>query len=331
MKNFLVIQTASIGDVILVTPVIEELHLLYPEANIDILVKSGNEGLFAGHPFLGNTWVWNKKQNKYSNLFKLIRRLRQQKYDGCINAQRFFSSGLITIFSGAKLTSGFDKNPLSFLFNHKVKHVIGQDERHEAERNLALIPGCQAVQGSAKIRLYPTKEDYSFIQHYQLGPYLCISPASLWFTKQYPQEKWIEFIQDISEKYTIFILGSEKDAKMASNLIENAGSARIINLCGKLSLLQSAALMEGAVMNYVNDSAPLHLCSARNAPVTAVFCSTIPAFGFGPYGPGGSVVEIEEALDCRPCGLHGRVSCPQGHFKCALQIRKEQLLNKILL
>ncbi len=78
--------------------------------------------------------------------------------------------------------------------------------------------------------------------------------------------------------------------------------------------------MEGAAMNYVNDSAPLHIASAMNAPVTAVFCSTVPAFGFGPLRENGRVVETKEKLDCRPCGLHGYKACPKGHFRCALGI-----------
>ena len=73
-------------------------------------------------------------------------------------------------------------------------------------------------------------------------------------------------------------------------------------------------------MNYVNDSAPLHIASAMNAPVTAVFCSTVPSFGFGPLRENGRVVETPEDLDCRPCGLHGHRECPKGHFRCALGI-----------
>jgi heptosyltransferase II len=90
--------------------------------------------------------------------------------------------------------------------------------------------------------------------------------------------------------------------------------------------LGTAALMEGAQMNYVNDSAPLHIATAMNAPVTAVFCSTIPAFGFGPLNPNGRIVELTEKLDCRPCGLHGYAACPKGHFKCALEISVAQVL-----
>jgi heptosyltransferase-2 len=84
--------------------------------------------------------------------------------------------------------------------------------------------------------------------------------------------------------------------------------------------------MKDAVMNYTNDSAPLHFASAINAPVTAVFCSTVPSFGFGPVRDNGCVVETKEQLSCRPCGLHGHKTCPQGHFKCAYEITNEQLL-----
>ena len=78
-------------------------------------------------------------------------------------------------------------------------------------------------------------------------------------------------------------------------------------------------------MNYVNDSAPLHFASAVNAPVKAVFCSTVPEFGFGPLSEHAEIVEVKDKLGCRPCGLHGAKSCPRGHFKCAHDISLAQL------
>ena len=75
--------------------------------------------------------------------------------------------------------------------------------------------------------------------------------------------------------------------------------------------------MQNAVMNYVNDSAPLHLCSGVNAPVRAVFCSTVPEFGFGPLSDDSAIVQVRETLACRPCGLHGKKACPLGNFACA--------------
>jgi ADP-heptose:LPS heptosyltransferase len=83
-----------------------------------------------------------------------------------------------------------------------------------------------------------------------------------------------------------------------------------------LSLMESAALMKGAKMNYVNDSGPMHIASAMNASVTAFFCSTIPDFGFTPLSEISFIKQVDHDLDCRPCGLHGFNSCPKGHFKC---------------
>jgi len=100
-------------------------------------------------------------------------------------------------------------------------------------------------------------------------------------------------------------------------------------LSGKLTFMQSAALMRDAVMNFVNDSAPQHFASAMNAPVTAIFCSTVPAFGFGPLSDNSAIIETDEKLSCKPCGLHGFKSCPEKHFKCALTIRKEKILERI--
>ena len=87
--------------------------------------------------------------------------------------------------------------------------------------------------------------------------------------------------------------------------------------------------MSKAKMNYVNDSAPLHFASAMNAPVTAIFCSTITAFGYYPLSDNSYIVETTVPLSCKPCGLHGRRACPLGHFKCAYTIRPDQLLKTL--
>ena len=115
MKKILVIQTAFIGDAILGTSVLEKLHQYYPDAQIDYLVRKGNESICNQHPYLNRVIVFDKSQ-KYKNLWNLIKALRVTKYDYVINLQRFFTTGLITVLSGAKQTIGFDKNPLSFLF-----------------------------------------------------------------------------------------------------------------------------------------------------------------------------------------------------------------------
>lgn len=314
MKQFLVIQTAFLGDAVLVTSIVEKLHAFFPDAAIDLVVRKGNEGLFDGHPFLRNLHVWDKRTGKPKALFNLIGEMRKTEYDHIINAQRFFSTGLMTVLARGREKVGYDKNPLSFLFTRKVKHIIG-DGRHEVDRLNALIE--HVADGSPALpRLYPGEKHKA--EATVSSPYVCVAPASVWFTKQWPEAKWIELIKALPAEQQVLLIGAPGDVTLCERIAKDSGRGDI--LAGKLSLLGTAALMEKAVMNYVNDSAPLHIASAMNAPVTVIFCSTVPAFGFGPLRENGRIVETSEKLDCRPCGLHGYKACPQGHFKCALNI-----------
>ena len=318
MNRILVIQTASIGDVILSTPVIEKLHQAFPDAKIDLLVKNGMEGLFNGHPFLHELIVWDKKNGKYKNLFAILKKIRSAHYDWVINLQRFASTGFLTAFSKGAVTTGFSKNPFSFLFTEKILHEI-RPGVHEVYRNLKLIES-RAGNSFTPPRLYPSVSDQARTAQYKSGNYYTLSPASLWFTKQYPAEKWIEFMGYIDEKSGVYLLGSSQDHELCERLIRESGHKNTTNLAGKLTFLESAALMRDARMNFTNDSAPMHLASATNSPVTVIYCSTIPDFGFGPLSDDSAIVEIAGKLDCRPCGLHGFRSCPKVHFRCATEI-----------
>src|SRR5213595_2195938 len=122
MQKILVIQTAFIGDVVLATAMVEKLAQFYPDAQVDFLVRKGNESLLENNPHLHEILIWNKKENKIKNLFAVLKQIRQRRYDKVINLQRFFSTGLLTAFSKAKETIGFSKNPLSFFFSKRVKH-----------------------------------------------------------------------------------------------------------------------------------------------------------------------------------------------------------------
>ena len=328
MQKFLVIQTAFIGDAVLATALVEKLHTFYPQAKIDFVVRKGNEALFNNHPFLNEVLVWKKKENKYANLFRLLKTIKKNKYDLVINLQRFAATGFLTVFSGAKKTVGFDKNPWSFLFSKKIIHVVSTNENHihEVERNQKLIEDL-TDKIAAKPRLYPSQSDYEEVKRYQASPYICVAPASVWFTKQYPAEKWISLINNISSNITIYLLGAPGDRSLCEEIKAGTTHREVINLAGKLTFLQSAALQQFAIMNYVNDSAPMHFASAVNAPVTAVYCSTVPAFGFGPLSDKSFIVQTNEALACKPCGLHGYKACPLGHFKCAYTINDTQLLE----
>lgn len=312
----------------LATGIIEKLHAHFPDAQIDFLLRKGNEALLTGHPYLHEVLIWDKKEHKLRNLFRLIKKVRRTKYDKVINVQRFAATGLLTALSNAKEKIGFDKNPLSRWFTKSIPHIVSTSEAplHEIQRNQELIQSF--TDGTpARPRLYPSEEDYKKVEAYKASQYITISPASVWFTKQYPKEKWMDFIKKTPATYRVYLLGAPSDKDLCTYIAQDLSN--ITDLSGQLTFLQSAALMRDARMNYTNDSAPMHFASALNAPVTAVYCSTIPAFGFGPLSDKKFIVEIPEPLDCRPCGLHGYKACPLGHFKCAYLIRDEQLINSL--
>lgn len=315
--KILVIQTSFIGDVILATSVVEKLHRHYPDAEVFILLRKGNEALFKNHPFL-KVIIWDKNQRKYHNLYKKLLQIRHQNFDLVINLHRHFATGWLSAFSSAKETIGFDKNPLSIFYTKKLPHHI-DNGTHEVERNQSLIAHL-TDNNYALPRLYPSPGDFEKVASYKHQPYAIIAPASVWETKQLPKEKWLELINKLND-VVVYIIGAPSDFGYGDYFIKNANHQKLVNLCGKLSLLQSAALIKDAQMTYVNDSAPLHLASAMNAPVTAFFCSTSPKFGFGPLSDVSIVIEATEPLSCKPCGIHGKKTCPEGHFKCG------QLIN----
>ncbi len=321
--KILILQTAFLGDVVLATPLIEKLHRHFPTAQIDFLLRKGNEGLLRGHPALRQTLIWDKSGGKYRNLWRMLWRIRRERYDLVVCCQRFAAAGWLTALSGAGQTVGFDKNPMSVFFSRRLQHRIGNGG-HETDRNLSLIRHLTDALPE-RPRLYPAKADFeAAAEAAGPGAYVCIAPTSVWFTKQWPAEKWLELIARIPPSHRVLLLGAPSDEPACTTIARMAGSERVQNLAGRLSLLQSAALLAGASMNYVNDSAPLHLASAMNAPVAAVFCSTLPAFGFGPLSDRRFLIETTASLPCRPCGLHGKKACPKGHFDCALTIGAEQ-------
>ncbi|MEQ8715847.1 MAG: glycosyltransferase family 9 protein [Cyclobacteriaceae bacterium] len=326
MQRILIIQTAYIGDVILSTALAEKLHQQYPQATVDYVVRKGVKSVLETAPYIDRIIEWDKSRGKYSALNQVIRAVREHTYDLSINLQRYASSGLISFLARANEKRGYTKNPLSFHYNEKFGHTIG-DGTHEVDRNHRIITSLTDPQ-AARPKIYFSDQDQQTVKPLSEGQYITIAPTSVWFTKQFPQNRWVEFLNQLTFDGDVFLIGGPNDAQFCQEIIEQSSCDRMTNLCGKLGLRESALLMRDASMNYMNDSGPLHLASAVNAPTTAVFCSTVPRFGFGPLADNAVVVETEQHLDCRPCGLHGHKACPKGHFDCANTIEIKQLLDR---
>jgi heptosyltransferase-2 len=270
INKILIIQTAFIGDVILATPIIEFLHQKYPDARIDFILRKGNEGLLKKHPFIGEVFIWDKSK-KYKSLLQLAKLCnRRGPYDMLFNLQRFMTTGLMSSLINAREKIGFSKNPMAFIYSRKVDHVI-EEGVHEIKRNLKLVEHLGDT-SSSRVRLYPDEEDIRSVEYYSIGKYITISPASVWFTKQYPIEKWLELMDQLPDNLKIFLIGGPGDRPLCDQIKTRTKHKDVEVLAGKTNFLETAVLMKKAVLNYSNDSAPLHIASSQNANVCAVFC-----------------------------------------------------------
>ncbi len=308
-KTILVIQTAFLGDLILTTGILEKLHQKYPNAQIDLLIKKGYAKLFDAHPFVHKILQFDKK-NKRKEIPRLVKQIKNAAYDLLINTHRHLSSGILAATSKAKLVIGYRANPLSTFYQQQIPYHI-DDGRHEYLRLHDLIRHI-TDEHAAKPKLYVDRFGDPSISE----AYICIAPGSVWQTKRWPISAWIDFLKT-KPKQKVYLLGGKTDFDDNQKILTALPRHPIINTAGKMHILSSIYLMKHAQMNYVMDSAPLHMASAVNAAVTALFLSTTPKYGFYPLSDHSIIVQTPLQLDCRPCGSHGHKTCPQGHFKCA--------------
>jgi ADP-heptose:LPS heptosyltransferase len=339
-KTILIIQTAFIGDTILASHFARAVKEKYPESQIHFFLRKGNESVIQGLSSIEKTWIWDKQGGKTKNLFKLVRELRKIKFDMVFNLHRHFNSGLVASLVKAPLKVGFKQNPLSVFYTHKVEHKIPHHPRenekvlwHEVQRNLQLIkaihPDYEIVDNSKFYRpeLPLAPKNFEKVAAFSEGEYFVIAPASVWFTKAWSEKKYRKLTQELAKMGKIYFIGAPSDKDLCDRIRKDIPNTE--NLCGGLNLLDSAALMQNAKRVFVNDSAPLHLASCVNAKTTAIFCSTVPAFGYTPLAEDSVVVDVGDSLNCRPCGLHGHEKCPLGHFKCSEDIAISAVLKTI--
>jgi len=336
-KKILIIQTAFIGDTILASHFARAVKNQYPDSEIHFFLRKGNESVIQGLSSIHKVWVWDKEGGKTKNLMRLISQMRKTRFDMVFNLHRHFNSGLVSALMNSPLKIGFEQNPLSLFYTHKVNHQIPHKTMsgvwHEVQRNMQLLqkadPTLEIVDNSKiyKPELPLTEKNIAKVAPYTEGDYFVIAPASVWFTKAWSEHKFRELTMELAQKGRVIFIGAPTDKELCDRIRLDIPNTE--NLCGALNLLDSAALMKKARRVFVNDSAPLHLASCVNARTTAIFCSTVPEFGYTPLADDSVVVDVGSTLSCRPCGLHGYKSCPLGHFKCAEDIEIKKVLGTI--
>ncbi len=331
-KKILIIQTAFLGDVILALPMVQTIKTHLPDALVDFLCIPSTESVLQNHPAINKVIPYDKKGgDKLDKFIEVLNEIREVEYDIVISPHRFLRSSLLTYYSESKVRIGFEENSLAFLLTNKVKYI---KDKHEIYRNLELvkqIPGLEYDENKVSLKpdLYPTAEQKENVKHLLIHKANLISfaPCSKWFTKQLPIAKAAEIAKNLLFRgYNVALVGGEADAEYCREFEKILNDDSLMNLCGKLSPLESYEVMTQSKALITVDSAAQHLGSASGIPIVLIYGSTDISFGFYPLTSKYKIAEID-SLECRPCTDHGRDKCPLGHFKCMVDLSAEKIVG----
>jgi len=334
-KRILIIQTAFLGDVILSTPLIKALRELFTDSFISFLLIPETKKVLENNPYLDEILVYDKRKQKGLRCFyRMVGEIKQRGFDLAIIPHRSLRSALLAYFSRIPKRIGFDRSSGSFLFTQKVTYLA---DVHEVDRNLSLVFGFDHPSTRVCPEIFPSPEDYDYARKllHESGikeedKIVGIAPGSVWATKRWLPERFGEVADLLQQKdgIRVVFLGSDEDLVLCQQIADQMKTSPVI-LAGKTDVLQSAAIISLCTVVLSNDSAPVHMASAMRRPVVEIYGSTVPEFGFAPYGVDHTI--IQKQMGCRPCGIHGRRKCPKKHYECMKEITTEEVFQAVLL
>ena len=297
--KILIIHTAFIGDIVLSTPLIQKLKDLYPKSEIDYLTLPTNQSVLYNNPNLNEIILYDKKgkDKGIKGFLKVLKILKQKKYDYAVIPHRFIKSILLAKLAKIPDIVGFDVATGSSLLDKKVHYDM---KKHEVERLLNLV----GYEGKKiPVRIYPAKENFVKIEKMlTISGYtgkkeqklILVAPGSQRPEKMWPIEKYREVIQKLkkNENYFIGITGSKSEKELPLNFEKDKN---VIDFRGEISLVEFGALISKADVVVGNDSSPIHIASGFEKPfVIGIFGPGKRSLGFFPWTEKSNVIEDNE-------------------------------------
>ncbi|MGD9898696.1 MAG: lipopolysaccharide heptosyltransferase II [Calditrichaceae bacterium] len=329
-NKILIIQTAYLGDVILITPLIRAVKELFPEAVIDAMVIPQTKGVLDNNPYLRNVITFDKRNNKLTAFWRTVKHIRKNEYDLAISPHSSITTAYLMKLGGIEDRLGFDRWQAAKHLTKKVPHL---NNIHKIKRILHLLTVFTDREFDMQSELFPDEamkkaagkifSDLPFPGR----PVIAIAPGSVWFTKRWPEEYYSRLAGMLhNEKFNLIFIGAGNEYELNEKIIKDSKSAAV-NLTGKTNILESAAIIESCDLMICNDSGPLHIANAMQTDVFAFFGPTVRSIGYFPFRENDIVFEID--LDCRPCSSHGGSACPLKHHNCMKQITPELVLSRV--
>ena len=337
MKKIGILQTAFLGDTVLIAEMIGKLNKIYgDQVQIHLIVRKGVESIFENDPRVTSITTFDKKgaDRGILGLFRTIRKIRRIRLNIMLNVHRSLRSSIIALLSGAKKVIGFKSASLSLLYSKRVL----REGSHEVDKNHKLLEALDKVFldvapiKSQPYKLYaPEKNKRKDLSSFEKGTYIVIAPGSKWQTKRWTLDGYIELINRLLKSYVykVILTGDKGDIKYSDSIASRVNSTkRLIDLTGKLEIEDLFHLISKARLVITNDSAPQHIAVGLGVSVVSIFGPTVKELGFYPYSNKAIVVENKKII-CRPCGLHGHNSCPKGTHECMVTITPIEVFEAV--
>lgn len=313
--KILVIRFSSIGDIVLTTPIIRALKTCVKNVELHFLTKTENETLLRNNIYIDKLHLLS------TDFSKTTESLCKEEFDYVVDLHKNFRSLRIKRALGVRASS-FPK--LNFrkwlLVNCKFNmmpsvHIV--DRYFEAVRDL------EAVNDGRGLDYFLQESDIveseSLPENFKSGYVACVV-GSKHETKQMPIDLMVDLCNRINKP--IILLGGKGDRDKAS-IIEHKVGTKVFNACGAYNINQSAYLLKHSLGIVTPDTGLMHIASAFDKNIVAVWGNTVPQLGMYPYrakNAEGKTYNFEvKNLKCRPCSKLGYDKCPKGHFECMQQ------------
>jgi heptosyltransferase-1 len=333
--RILLIKLSSLGDVIHALPTLEALRSLYPRGHITWLVEDTYAPVLAGHPALDEVWPAPRPRlgdgrflENLQEILQVARRLREEPFDLVIDLQGLLKSALWVALARGGRKLGYDRTR-EFSYLALTERLTPFDpETHAVWRYLNVARHLGAPAEAPRFRLgLNLPEDLSHLISHKTGqPLAVLHPGARWPTKLWPAAHWARLAAWLvrDQGFQVVLTGSPGDRDLAAEIVAQA-EVPLLNLAGRTSLAELAALVGKARIAVTTDTGPMHLACALGTPVVALFGPTAP-WRTGPFGQGHELVRL--ALPCSPCF---RRHCPEPRCLTELTVAGAQAaVEKIL-
>ena len=333
--RILLIKLSSLGDVIHALPTLEALRSLYPQGHLTWLVEDTYAPVLARHPALDEVWPVPRPRpgngrflENLRKLFQAARRLREEPFDLVIDLQGLLKSAFWVALARSDRKLGYDRTR-EFSYLALTERLAPFDpEAHAVWRYLNVARHLGAPAAPPRFRLgLSLPGNLSHLLALKTGqPLAILHPGARWPTKLWPSDRWARLAGWLAREkgLQVVITGSPGDHDLARAIAAQT-EAPLLNLAGRTSLEELAALLQKAQVAVTTDTGPMHLACALGTPVVGLFGPTAP-WRTGPFGEGDEVVRLD--LSCSPCF---RRQCPEPHCLTDLPVASvREAVEKIL-